>query len=147
MRRSAAFAFFVILLSLLHEFLQLGMLGTSVLYSSGDDGVAGGNGLCLNSEGLSIFISSNFGFFDWVFKGMSLDQGQDLILASLYATIITLKTISSQCIYRLPVHSLLLLGPPRSTQDQPLMIQKAHANKLFFLEEDSLTSLRKGFTI
>ena len=78
---------------------------------------------------------------------MSLDQGQDLILASLYATIITLKTISSQCIYRLPVHSLLLLGPPRSTQDQPLMIQKAHANKLFFLEEDSLTSLRKGFTM
>ena len=67
MRRSAALAFFVILLSLLHEFLQLGMLGTSVLYSSGDDGVAGGNGLCLNSEGLSIFISSNFGFFDWVF--------------------------------------------------------------------------------
>lgn len=34
------------------NFNQLGMSGTSVLYSSGDDGVAGGNGgLCLNSEG------------------------------------------------------------------------------------------------
>ena len=39
---------------------QLGMMGTSVLYSSGDDGVAGGNGLCLTSSGLSIFISSTF---------------------------------------------------------------------------------------
>ena len=29
------------------------MLGTSVLYSSGDDGVAGGGGLCLNAKGLS----------------------------------------------------------------------------------------------
>jgi tripeptidyl-peptidase-1 len=49
------------------NFNQLGMMGTSVLYSSGDNGVAGGNGLCLNSQGLSIFISSNFAYFDWVF--------------------------------------------------------------------------------
>lgn len=53
--------------SLLHEFNQLGMMGTSVLYSSGDDGVAGGGGLCLNSQGLSIFVSSNSSYFYWVF--------------------------------------------------------------------------------
>ena len=46
---------------------QLGMMGTSVLYSSGDDGVAGGNGLCLTSSGLYIFISSNFSYIDCVF--------------------------------------------------------------------------------
>ena len=48
------------------NFIQLGMMGTSVLYSSGDDGVAGGNGLCLNSKGLSIYISSKFRYFDWL---------------------------------------------------------------------------------
>ena len=54
---------------------------------------------------------------------------------------------TSQCNYRLPVHSLLLLGPPRLTRDQPLKTQKAHASKLFSLGEDSLTSLRKDFTM
>ena len=49
--------------------------------------------------------------------------------------------------HRLLVHSLLQLGPPRSTRDQPLKTQKAHANKLFSLEEDSLTSLREGSTM
>ena len=44
------------------NFDQLGMMGTSVLYSSGDDGVAGGNGECLTSRGLFIFISSKFLF-------------------------------------------------------------------------------------
>ncbi|KAF8817102.1 subtilisin-like protein [Phlegmacium glaucopus] len=33
------------------EYAKLGMLGTSVLYSSGDDGVAGGGGACLTSTG------------------------------------------------------------------------------------------------
>jgi len=33
------------------EYAKLGMMGTSVLYSSGDDGVAGGGGLCLTSLG------------------------------------------------------------------------------------------------
>ncbi|KII91002.1 hypothetical protein PLICRDRAFT_684337 [Plicaturopsis crispa FD-325 SS-3] len=33
------------------EYGKLGMLGTTVLYSSGDDGVAGGNGVCLNARG------------------------------------------------------------------------------------------------
>jgi hypothetical protein len=47
--------FIVILLSDMNT-NQLGMMGTSVLYSSGDDGVAGGGGLCINSQGLSIFI-------------------------------------------------------------------------------------------
>ena len=45
---------------------QLGMMGTSVLYSAGDFGVAGGDGLCMTSSGLFIFIS-NFSYFDWVF--------------------------------------------------------------------------------
>jgi tripeptidyl-peptidase I len=45
------------------KYNQLGMMGTSVLYSSGDDGVAGGSGLCLNNQGLSTFISSNFSLF------------------------------------------------------------------------------------
>ena len=49
------------------NFGQLGMMGSSVLYSSGDDGVAGGNGLCINSQGLSTFSLSNFAYFDWVF--------------------------------------------------------------------------------
>ena len=48
------------------NFNQLGMMGTSVLYSSGDDGVAGGNGLCIDSQGLSIFISFKFIYFDRV---------------------------------------------------------------------------------
>ncbi|KAI0044220.1 subtilisin-like protein [Auriscalpium vulgare] len=33
------------------EYGKLGMMGTTVLYSSGDDGVAGGNGVCLNAQG------------------------------------------------------------------------------------------------
>ncbi|KAF9561788.1 subtilisin-like protein [Agrocybe pediades] len=32
------------------EYAKLGMLGTTVLYSSGDDGVAGGGGVCLSSK-------------------------------------------------------------------------------------------------
>ncbi|KAF8194206.1 Pro-kumamolisin, activation domain-containing protein [Pholiota molesta] len=32
------------------EYAKLGMLGTTVLYSSGDDGVAGGGGVCLNTR-------------------------------------------------------------------------------------------------
>ncbi|TFK40519.1 Pro-kumamolisin, activation domain-containing protein [Crucibulum laeve] len=32
------------------EYAKLGMMGTSVFYSSGDDGVAGGGGVCLNSR-------------------------------------------------------------------------------------------------
>ncbi|KAF5315002.1 hypothetical protein D9619_007273 [Psilocybe cf. subviscida] len=32
------------------EYAKLGMLGTTVLYSSGDDGVAGGGGVCLNAK-------------------------------------------------------------------------------------------------
>ena len=38
-----------------------------MLYSSGDDGVAGGNGACLTSKGLSTFISSKLLYFNWVF--------------------------------------------------------------------------------
>ncbi|ETW82302.1 serine protease S53 [Heterobasidion irregulare TC 32-1] len=33
------------------EYGKLGMMGTTVLYSSGDDGVAGNSGLCLNAAG------------------------------------------------------------------------------------------------
>ncbi|KAF9046283.1 subtilisin-like protein [Panaeolus papilionaceus] len=36
------------------EYAKLGMLGTTVLYSSGDDGVAGGGGVCLNSKGVVV---------------------------------------------------------------------------------------------
>ncbi|KAF8993522.1 subtilisin-like protein [Cyathus striatus] len=32
------------------EYAKLGMMGTSVFYSSGDDGVAGGGGVCLNTR-------------------------------------------------------------------------------------------------
>ncbi|KAG6902424.1 hypothetical protein C0995_000350 [Termitomyces sp. Mi166 len=32
------------------EYAKLGLMGTSVFYSSGDDGVAGNGGVCLNSE-------------------------------------------------------------------------------------------------
>ncbi|KAH9932747.1 subtilisin-like protein [Epithele typhae] len=32
------------------EYGKLGMMGTTVLYSSGDDGVAGGGGVCLNAQ-------------------------------------------------------------------------------------------------
>ena len=34
-----------------HEYLKLGLMGVSVLYSSGDDGVAGGFGECINRNG------------------------------------------------------------------------------------------------
>lgn len=33
------------------EYGKLGMLGTTILYSSGDDGVAGGGGVCLTENG------------------------------------------------------------------------------------------------
>ena len=33
------------------EYAKLGMLGTTVLYSSGDNGVAGNGGVCLNANG------------------------------------------------------------------------------------------------
>ncbi|TFK53218.1 subtilisin-like protein [Heliocybe sulcata] len=33
------------------EYAKLGLMGTTVLYSSGDNGVAGNSGLCLNSDG------------------------------------------------------------------------------------------------
>ncbi|KAH7883306.1 peptidase S8/S53 domain-containing protein [Phlebopus sp. FC_14] len=33
------------------EYAKLGLMGVTVLYSSGDDGVAGGNDLCLNADG------------------------------------------------------------------------------------------------
>ncbi|KAF9063311.1 subtilisin-like protein [Rhodocollybia butyracea] len=35
-----------------NEYGKLGLLGTTILYSSGDDGVAGNGGVCLNSTGL-----------------------------------------------------------------------------------------------
>ena len=53
MQRSAALL--VILLSYTN-FNQLGMMGTSVLYSSGDNGVAGIGDQCLNSDGLSFLF-------------------------------------------------------------------------------------------
>jgi len=34
-----------------NEYAKLGLLGSTILYSSGDDGVAGNGGLCLNSTG------------------------------------------------------------------------------------------------
>ena len=34
-----------------HEYMKLGLLGTSVLYSSGDYGVAGNGGFCINGTG------------------------------------------------------------------------------------------------
>ena len=38
------------------NFNQLGLMGTTVLYSSGDNGVAGNGGVCLNGQNaLSIF--------------------------------------------------------------------------------------------
>ena len=35
------------------QILQLGMMGTSVIYSSGDSGVAGNNNTCLDSNRMS----------------------------------------------------------------------------------------------
>lgn len=34
-----------------NEYAKLGMMGVTVLYSSGDNGVAGNGALCLNSDG------------------------------------------------------------------------------------------------
>jgi len=42
------------------EYAKLGMLGTSVLYSSGDDGVAGGGDLCLNTRGQATSSGTRF---------------------------------------------------------------------------------------
>lgn len=39
------------------EYGKLGMMGTTVLYSSGDDGVAGGDGECLNARGEFVVLS------------------------------------------------------------------------------------------
>jgi len=40
------------------EYAKLGLLGTTVLYSSGDDGVAGFGGVCLLPNGSRVSISS-----------------------------------------------------------------------------------------
>ena len=138
---------FVVRLLSYMNFNQLGMMGTSVLYSSGDDGVAGGNGLCLNSEGSSIFISFICVYFDWAISGQVTESGTRFTPDFPVGKDHISQTIPSHCFFRLLVHSLLQLGPPRSTLDQPLMTQKGHASKLFSLEEDSLTSLREGSTM
>lgn len=39
------------------EYAKLGLLGTTVLYSSGDDGVAGGGGGCIDSRGSWLSIN------------------------------------------------------------------------------------------
>ena len=36
------------------EYGKLGLMGTTILYSSGDNGVAGNGGVCLNSTGMAI---------------------------------------------------------------------------------------------
>lgn len=38
------------------EYAKLGMMGTTVLYSSGDDGVAGNDGICLNARGRNVYF-------------------------------------------------------------------------------------------
>ncbi|KAI0044218.1 subtilisin-like protein [Auriscalpium vulgare] len=42
------------------EYAKLGMLGTTVLYSSGDDGVAGGGGVCIGPDGTGIVNGTRF---------------------------------------------------------------------------------------
>ena len=37
------------------EYAKLGLLGTTVRYSSGDDGVAGNDGICLDGNGITAF--------------------------------------------------------------------------------------------
>lgn len=38
-----------------NEYAKLGLMGVTVLYSSGDDGVAGNGGTCLEPDGMSLF--------------------------------------------------------------------------------------------
>jgi len=42
------------------EYAKLGMMGTSVLYSSGDNGVAGNGGLCLDATGAATATGTRF---------------------------------------------------------------------------------------
>lgn len=51
------------------------MLGTTVLYSSGDDGVAGGGGVCLNSKGKSLIHTSTTRVVNKVFLGVVVNKG------------------------------------------------------------------------
>ena len=52
MQRSAALVRCQLVILLSHiTLIQLGMMGTSVLYSSGDYGVAGNGGVCLDGPG------------------------------------------------------------------------------------------------
>lgn len=41
------------------------MMGTSVVYSSGDDGVAGGGGVCLNAQSDSFFYPAYGYVLNW----------------------------------------------------------------------------------
>lgn len=41
------------------EYAKLGLLGTTVLYSSGDDGVAGGGGACIDTRGWLLLVIEN----------------------------------------------------------------------------------------
>ncbi|KAF2862217.1 subtilisin-like protein [Piedraia hortae CBS 480.64] len=53
-----------------HEYLKLGMMGVSVLYSSGDYGVAGNRGTCINGTGEDApYRDNNGGRFNPSFPG------------------------------------------------------------------------------
>ena len=78
--------------------IQLGMMGTSVLYSSGDYGVAGGGGVCLDSQGLSFFISFNFLIFYWVFLGQVSQSGTRFNPSFPVGNDQSSQTIPSKCV-------------------------------------------------
>lgn len=43
-----------------NEYAKLGMMGITILYSSGDNGVAGFDGLCINKSGRDIPVTQSY---------------------------------------------------------------------------------------
>lgn len=62
------------------EYAKLGMMGTTVLYSSGDDGVAGNGGDCLDTRG------SHFSSYIFEASGLSVASQAMLLVVGLDST-------------------------------------------------------------
>ncbi|KAH8812857.1 peptidase S8/S53 domain-containing protein [Xylogone sp. PMI_703] len=52
-----------------YEYMKLGLMGVTLLFSSGDSGVAGLRSQCLNPDGSYTPVSSDFGIFNPMFPG------------------------------------------------------------------------------
>lgn len=87
-----------------NEYGKLGLMGVTILYSSGDEGVAGNSNRCLNPDGMSVFIF----IYPIHFQGIDIHT---LWQVRKLATVLASTLFSQPCA---PLSLLLVL--PKSTQ-------------------------------